>query len=207
MVAKCLLSEAEKFLMAQREYFTLVSGLPRSGTSMMMRMLVAGGIPALTDHLREADVSNPNGYYEYEPTKKTKEDPSWLPNAAGKVVKMIHVLLLDLPLTYPYRVIFMHRSIEEVIQSQNVMLERLGKNSDDLPADRLIELYKSQNDDVLRYLQRHRDHFSVLEVDYNAMLREPEPYAKQVSQFLDGLDVAQMTAIVDPKLYRNRVAK
>ena len=123
--------------MAQREYLTIVSGLPRSGTSMMMRMLDAGGIPALTDHVRAADPSNPNGYYEYEPIKKTKEDPSWLPAAIGMAVKMVHVLLLDLPLSYAYRVLFMQRDIEEVIESQNRMLERLGKNSNDLPSQSL----------------------------------------------------------------------
>jgi hypothetical protein len=191
--------------MVQREYITIVSGLPRSGTSMMMRMLDAGGIPALTDHLRAADVSNPNGYYEFEPAKKTKDDPSWLPSAAGKAVKMVHLLLLDLPLSYSYRVIFMHRAIEEVIQSQNAMLERLGKNSDDLPTDRLRALYKSQNDDVLRYLHRHGDHFKLLEIDYNAMIRQPETHVAEVSRYLDGLDTVPMAAIVDPKLYRMRV--
>jgi hypothetical protein len=147
--------------MVQREYLTIVSGLPRSGTSMMMRMLDAGGIPALTDHIRAADASNPNGYYEYEPIKKTKEDPSWLPAAIGMAVKMVHVLLLDLPLTCAYRVVFMQRDIEEIIESQNRMLERLGKNSNDLPASRLTSIYRSQTDDVLRYLGRHRDHFSI----------------------------------------------
>jgi hypothetical protein len=193
--------------MALRDYLTIVSGLPRSGTSMMMRMLDAGGIPALTDQVRTADPSNPNGYYEYEPTKRTKEDPSWLPAAIGTAVKMVHVLLLDLPLTYAYRVVFMRRDIEEVIESQNRMLERLGKNSNDLPASRLGAIYQSQIDDVMRYLRRHGEQFSVLEVNYNALIREPQSQIEKVSQYLDRLDTAKMAAVVDRNLYRTRIAR
>jgi hypothetical protein len=193
--------------MAPRHYSTIVSGLPRSGTSMMMRMLDAGGIPALTDHLRAADPSNPNGYYEYEPIKRTKEDPSWLPAAIGMAVKMVHVLLLDLPLTYAYRVVFMQRDIAEVIESQNRMLERLGKNSSDLPANRLGSIYQSQTDDVLRYLRRHTDRFSLLEVNYNAMIQDPLPQIERLSQYLDGLNTAAMAAVVDRNLYRTRIAR
>jgi hypothetical protein len=193
--------------MAQREYLTVVSGLPRSGTSMMMRMLDAGGIPALTDNVRAADPSNPNGYYEYEPIKKTKEDPSWLPAAIGMAVKMVHVLLLDLPLSYAYHVVFMRRDIKEVVESQNRMLERLGKNSNDLPTSRLSSIYQSQTDDVMRYLRRHGDHFRLLEVDYNALIREPVAQVEQVSQYLDGLDAAKMVAVVDRNLYRTRIAR
>lgn len=190
-----------------RDYLTIVSGLPRSGTSMMMRMLDEGGIPALTDRVRAADVSNPRGYYEYEPVKKTKDDPSWLPAAIGKVVKMVHLLLLDLPLTSAYRVVFMHRDIEEVIQSQDTMMERLGRKSDDLPKERLQSIFRSQTDDVLRYVRRHGEQFRLLEVDYNALLRAPAPQLEKVSEFLDGLDVSKMAAVVDPELYRTRVAR
>jgi hypothetical protein len=191
----------------QREYLTIVSGLPRSGTSMMMRMLDQGGVPALTDHVRAADPSNPKGYYEYEPVKHTKEDPTWLVGAIGKAVKMVHVLLLDLPPTYAYRVIFMHRNIDEIIQSQNTMLERLGKKSDDMPKDRLTSIFRSQTDDVLRYVRRRSNQFSLLEMDYNALIEQPLPQAETVSLFLDGLDVSKMVAVVDRDLYRTRIAR
>ena len=102
--------------MAERNYITIVSGLPRSGTSMMMQMIHNGGIPALTDEVRVADEDNPKGYFEFEPVKKTKEDPSWVPQAVGKVVKMVHLLLLDLPLEQSYRVIFMRRSLDESVR-------------------------------------------------------------------------------------------
>ncbi len=191
----------------EREYLTIVSGLPRSGTSMMMRMLDEGGLPALTDHVRAADPSNPLGYYEYEPVKNTRQAPSWLAGAIGKSVKMVHLLLLDLPLTYSYRVVFMQRDIEEIIESQNTMIERLGKRSDDLPKHRLKSIYQTQVDDVLRYLRRHRGHFGLLEIDYNALIRQPAPQVEKVSQFLDGLDVAKMAGVVDRNLYRTRLAR
>ena len=122
-------------------------------------------------------------------------------------VKMVHVLLLDLPLSYAYRVLFMRRNIEEVVESQNRMLERLGKNSNDLPTSRLSSIYQSQTDDVMRYLRRHADHFRLLEVDYNALIREPVAQVEQVSQYLDGLDAAKMVAVVDRNLYRTRIAR
>ena len=104
-------------------FVTIVSGLPRSGTSMMMQAIAAGGIPALTDGFRAADVDNPRGYYEFEPVKKTREDASWLDRAGGKVVKMVYRLLYDLPAEgYEYRVVFMRRDIREVLASQKKML-------------------------------------------------------------------------------------
>src|SRR5256885_1317813 len=93
---------------------TVVSGLPRSGTSMMMRMIAAGGIAPLSDHSREADEDNPLGYLELEAVKATRRDPSWLSRAPGRVVKVIHLLLKDLPPGYAYRVILMRRDLDEV---------------------------------------------------------------------------------------------
>jgi len=172
----------------------------------MMRMLDEGGLPALTDGIRPADPSNPQGYYELEPVKTTKADSSWLGGAVGKAVKIIHALLMDLPLSYAYRVVFMRRNIEEVVESQNRMLERLRK-SDNLPKDRLISIFEAQTDDTLRYLRRHRDHFCLLEIDYNALLRQAAPEVEKVSRFLDGLDVARMAAVIDRDLYRTRIAR
>ena len=105
-------------------FVTLVSGLPRSGTSMMMQMLHAGGIPAVTDNIRLADKDNERGYYELEAVKRTKDDASWLRDAPGKAVKVIYLLLYDLPTDYTYRVIFMNRNLDEVLASQRAMLER-----------------------------------------------------------------------------------
>ena len=190
---------------ARRDYVAIVSGLPRSGTSMMMQMLDRGGIPALVDNVRKPDEDNPKGYYEFEPVKQTKKDPSWLEGAAGKVVKMVHMLLLDLPPQYEYRVVFMRRNIREVVTSQNVMLRRHGKATDDLPEGKLVEMFEAQLAKVDRYLLEHPC-FKVLPIQYNEALKAPQPVIEALNAFLGGgLDTRAMAAVVDPSLYRNRV--
>lgn len=190
---------------SHREYLTIVSGLPRSGTSMMMQMLDKGGIPALADEIRKADADNPKGYYEFEPVKQTRKDASWLKDSPGKVVKMVHLLLLDLPLQYQYRVVFMRRNLQEVVASQNIMLQRKGKSSGGLSEDKLTAMFESQIAQVYKYMQDHPQHFKMLEVNYNQMLKEPRPIVESLNTFLDGaLDMPAMLAVVDPTLYRNR---
>ena len=186
-----------------RSFLTIVSGLPRSGTSLMMKMLEAGGMPVLVDNVREADVDNPRGYYEFEPVKQTKADAGWVADAAGKAVKMVYLLLLDLPPDYDYRVIFMRRTLDEVLASQKAMLERLGKSS---PLDdaRMAALFRDQLARFDAWVVT-RPNFALLDVSYNAMVTDPAPLARQVDQFLGGgLDVDAMTRVVDPSLYRNR---
>lgn len=185
---------------------TIVSGLPRSGTSMMMRMLDVGGLNAVTDKIRAADDDNPLGYYEFEPVKKTKDDPSWLPSAVGKSVKMVYLLLYDLPAGYHYRVVFMRRNLDEVIDSQNIMLERRGKSQGGLSRDALIANFKSQLDKVYGWLS-DQSHFDVCYVDYNEVMKNPAPVVKSVNEFLGGsLDANAMLGVVKPDLYRNRHA-
>src|SRR5437764_1475845 len=96
----------------------VVSGLPRAGTSLMMQMLDNGGIEVLTDGVRAADTDNPRGYYELEKVKRLKQDASWLPQARGKVFKMVSQLLYDLPASEAYRVLFMERDFDEMLRSQ-----------------------------------------------------------------------------------------
>ncbi len=189
---------------AARDYVTVVSGLPRSGTSMMMKMLDVGGIAPLIDNIRTADEDNPGGYYEFEPVKKTREDSSWVAQAVGRVVKLVHLIILDLPTTYQYRVIFMRRHLDEVVKSQNVMLERKGKNTADLPPERLKSIYLAQIQKVQQYMQDHAACIRFIEVEYNAVMKNPQPEAERLSAFLDGLDVERMTGVVSPELYRNR---
>ncbi len=192
--------------MAERDYLTIVSGLPRSGTSLTMQMIAEGGIAPLIDHIRTADEDNPKGYYEFELVKKTKKDPSWVKDGVGKVVKMVHLLLLDLPLDHQYRVVFTRRHLDEVFKSQNVMLERKGKNADDIPKERLLPMYRMQIHKVQEHMRKHADHFQLIEIDYNEIIASPRPQAEKISMFLDGLDVEAMAAVVDPSLYRNRAA-
>lgn len=186
------------------EFITIVSGLPRSGTSMMMQMIHAGGIPALTDEIRVADEDNPRGYYEFEPVKKTKQDPSWLESAAGKVVKMVHLLLLDLPTDRSYRVVFMERRFDEVVASQNTMLERLGKGTGDLAKERIIQVFRAQIEKVDTWMREHPC-FRFIRVSYNDLIRDPAPSVRALNEFLDGrLDTGAMLRVVDPSLYRQR---
>jgi hypothetical protein len=115
----------------------VVSGLPRSGTSMMMQMLEAGGLPILTDGERVADADNPRGYYEYAPAKRLMTDRTWLPAADGKAVKIVAQLLPYLPpAPHRFRVIFMKRDLGEVLASQQVMLANLNKTGARLPRDK-----------------------------------------------------------------------
>jgi len=186
-----------------REFLTIVSGLPRSGTSMMMRMLEAGGLPALVDNIRAADDDNPRGYYEFEPVKQTKKDASWLVGSEGKVVKMVYRLLYDLPLDREYRVVFTQRKLEEVVASQNVMLARQGKPQG-LPDEKLVRLFRTELDQVDHWLAS-RANFRVLYVSYNEALADPAPTVQVLNEFLGGsLDTAAMLRVVEPVLYRQR---
>lgn len=185
------------------EYVTIVSGLPRSGTSMMMRMLEAGGMPVLVDGVREPDENNPRGYYEFEPVKQTKRDPSWVDSAAGKAVKMVYRLLCDLPADRTYRVIFMRRNLEEVLASQRKMLRREGRD-DEVSDEDMAALFRGELEQFNNWV-RIQPNFAMLEIDYNEMLADAGPSARRASAFLDGrVDPAAMCAVVDPALYRNR---
>ena len=187
------------------EFITIVSGLPRSGTSMMMKMLEAGGIPPYTDNIRTPDDDNPKGYYEYERVKKLPEgDTEWLWEAQGKVVKVISALLEHLPPDYAYRVLFMQRKMDEILASQKKMLVRSGKPTDQVGDEQLAEMYGKHLAKVNAWLAGQAN-FSVVYLDYNAMLGDPHPYALQVNQFLGAnLDPQAMAAVVDPNLYRQR---
>jgi hypothetical protein len=186
-----------------RPFLTVVSGIPRSGTSLMMSMLDSGGIPVLVDNIRAADVDNPRGYYEYEPVKALKQDASWVAQSAGKAVKMVYLLVYDLPAVMEYRILFMHRKIDEVLASQRAMLQRLGKpvRVDD---SKMATLFQSHLVKFSAWVE-DRPNIQVLDVDYNEMVADPAPIAVKIDRFLGGgLDTAVMTAAVDPKLYRNR---
>jgi len=186
------------------DFITIVSGLPRSGTSMMMQMLDAGGLPAVTDNIRTRDEDNPRGYYEFEPVKKTREDPSWIPTARGKVVKMVYRLLYDLPQGFEYRVVFMRRNMDEVLASQEKMLQRSGRQGGSATPEQMAALFRRELDKVDDWLHS-QPHFSVMDVQYHKMIADPAPLCEALNAFLGGrMDVRQMAAVVDPSLYRNR---
>jgi len=181
----------------------IVSGLPRSGTSLMMKMLEAGGIEPLTDEIREADVDNPKGYYEFERVKGLPEDTSWLADAEGKAVKVLAELIKHLPEGYHYRVIFMLRDLDEIVSSQKKMMVRRGEDPG-VPDGEMRDLLRRYLVSLKRYINRRQD-MDVLYVSYNEVLDEPEEPLGELLDFLgSGIDPAGMRGCVDPKLYRNR---
>jgi hypothetical protein len=189
-----------------RDVITVVSGLPRSGTSMMMSMLEAGGVPILTDNVRTADEDNPKGYYEFERVKQIEHDWAWLADAPGKAVKIISELLMRLPEAAPYRfkVIFMRRHMAEILASQRQMLLRRGEPADAVSDEQLTLLFTKHLKRFDAWAAR-QPNIAILYVSYNAMLEAPRDHAEQVNRFLGGgLDAEKMIAVVDKAFYRQR---
>ena len=181
----------------------IVTGLPRSGTSMMMKMLEAGGIAVITDKQRQADEDNPNGYFELEQVKEIKRDRSWLDSSTGEAVKMVSMLLYDLPLDREYSLIFMKRNLDEVIASQKVMLARKGErpSAEDEEMKRLFSKHLSEIEAWLS----ERKNFRTLYIHYDEVLKNPQETAEDIQKFLGrGLNIDNMIKSVDPSLYRQR---
>jgi hypothetical protein len=195
--------------LARRRYETpvyVVSGLPRSGTSMMMRMLAAGGVEPFTDGQRTADIDNPEGYYEFERVKHLETDPdrSWVREARGRALKVISFLLRHLPPDNAYRVIYMRRHLDEVLKSQDKMLDRLGNPAPGGDLEAMKEAYR--NDIVsARLYARKQPFMELIEVHYADAVADPAATARLVNEFLGGgLDEAAMAAAVKADLYRNK---
>ena len=187
------------------EYITIVSGLPRSGTSMLMKMLAAGGLPPLTDGIREADADNPGGYYEFEKVKRLEKDAIWLESARGKAVKVISQLLDQLPLHKPYKVVFALRKMDEILASQRAMLKRRGQPCDQVSDAELAAAFSRHLRSVKQWLAEHQQ--EVLYVNYAAVLRDPLATSHEIKTFLArALDVRQMASVVEESLYRQRVS-
>ncbi len=190
--------------MQTEKIITIVSGLPRSGTSLMMKMLETGGMEVVIDNIRKSDEDNPRGYYEFEKVKKIKNDASWLDNTEGKVFKMVSMLLYDLPATRTYRVIFMRRRMEEILASQRTMLRRLGKEQDSAPDEKMRRLYTKHLQEMEQWLAGQQN-MQVLYVSYNDVMERTRECSETVSRFLqNGLDTDKMASVVDASLYRQR---
>jgi hypothetical protein len=185
----------------------LVSGLPRSGTSMAMKMLDAGGLDLITDEARVADEDNPKGYFEDERVKDLAEmdDKRWLRAARGHVIKVVSSLLQHLPSDNFYKVVFMRRDLREVLASQAKMLGRRGESSE-TDDDAMLRMYTDHLDKVSFQL-RYRSNFETLYLTYSDVLGNPVEEVKKLNDFFGGdLDEGAMIAVVDPDLYRNRAA-
>ncbi len=188
------------------ECITIVSGLPRSGTSMLMKMLAAGGLPPLTDGIREADADNPGGYYEFEKVKQLERDTAWLESARGKAVKVISQLLDQLPPNKPYKIVFALRKMDEILASQRAMLARRGQPCDRVSDAAIADAFGRHLSAVQQWLAEHPQ-MKVLYVDYADVLRDPLVISQEIKNFLAlPLDVQQMASVVDESLYRQRAS-
>jgi len=181
----------------------VVSGLPRSGTSMMMSMLAAGGLQPLKDELRQADEDNPRGYWEDDRVKRLREDSSWMGEARGKVIKVISVLLPNLPRQFQYRLVFMERALPEILASQCKMLERRGQQPA-APDDKMIEFYSQHLAKTKGWLAE-QSNIEARFLPFSEVVSNPRPVAEDIAVFLNRpLDIAGMVSVVDAALYRER---
>jgi hypothetical protein len=188
------------------EDILIVSGLPRSGTSLMMQMLDAGGVPLLSDGTRRADDSNPAGYYEYEPVKKLKEDNAWLAQAQGKALKVVSPLLSWLPAGWNYKVIFVRRLLTEVLASQQRMLQRQGLDSSAADDEQLKIVYQRHLKEIEAWLAAQQN-FQVFYAEYQEFHVNPGMQVEEVANFLGlRLDQQAMITSIKPELYRHRLA-
>lgn len=188
---------------------TLVSGLPRSGTSLMMQMLAAGGLAPQTDALRPADESNPGGYFEWDAIKRLGSDPTLLdaPHLEHRAVKCIAALLPVLPARHRYRVLFMRRPVEEIAASQDAMLQRQGATAEGPSGAALADHLRRHAAESLAFLRRHPRFFEVLEIDYPSLVAAPGPWIAQIAAFLGpGLlpHPERIAACVSAPLHRHR---
>ncbi len=185
---------------------TIVSGLPRSGTSLMMQMLAAGGLSVLSDGERKSDTDNPRGYLEWERIKQLPKDPGCIAESEGKVVKVISQLLLSLPAGHDYRVIFMQRPLTEVLKSQDEMLVRRGSHTAGEDTTAIEKAFRSHLIAVDKWLAE-KTNIAVLRMPYHRILSEPQSAAEEIAGFLElPLDIEAMTRQVDANLYRNRAS-
>ena len=183
----------------------VVSGLPRSGTSMMMQILGAGGLDVLTDEVRVADESNPRGYMEYEPVKASARSSDWVREAEGKVVKVIAQLVPHLPPGHEYAILFMRRDLDEILESQSAMLARLGRRAAATNYAALKDVFERQLATAVAYVEAQPNMRS-LTVDYVSVLGDPVASIESITAFLGlDLDVARAADVVDPALYRERL--
>lgn len=189
-----------------RRPIIVVSGLPRSGTSMMMKILAEGGLSVVMDQSRTADEDNPNGYFELELVKRMSEgNIEWLADAGGKVVKVISGLLEHLPQEYSYKVIFMEREIKEILASQRKMLAH--RNEELKATDIEIERQFQKHLSALKPWLVRQPNMEVLYINYNAFLADPELFCKRLIEFTNTpLDLGRMLSVPTRDLYRNRVS-
>lgn len=183
----------------------VVSGLPRSGTSLLMQVLQALGVPLLCDGLRQADTSNPRGYFEYEPVKHLRRDTSWLPLAAGKAVKIVSPLLPFLPRDLSYRVIFMHRPLAEIVASQMSMLRASDRHAPHADQQGQYERLYARHLEEVQTLLHSQPCFEQLALSHAELLKNPRAELARLPPFLGcSADLDLACQVIDSRLYRSR---
>lgn len=185
---------------APRDFVTVVTGVPRSGTSLLMQALAAGGLPLLADAARPPDADNPRGYFEWEPAKRLPRESDWLERALGRAVKVPHRLVPALPEGFAYRVLVARRAWSEVIASQDAMLARRGAEPPVIAPERLAAVFEGQLREVEAFAATRAA--PLLSVEYARLVAEPEAACAEISAFLGGgLDVAAMARCIEPALH------
>jgi len=183
----------------------IVSGLPRSGTSLMMQMLEAGGITILTDGERQADENNPKGYYEYEAVKEMHTgNTSWVKQGRGKALKVVSHQLEYLPRSYPYQIIFMRRHLDEIVRSQQKMMERDGVMPKSFSKEKLLAEYEMHLLHTLRWLDK-QSNIEYATFYHHHILANPRQQAQRLANFLrQSMPIESMVQVIEPKLYRSK---
>lgn len=201
-----------------QEIITIISGLPRSGTSLMMQIVEAAGLSIFTDGKRLADDSNQRGYYEHDRISGLlqQSDRSWLAATRGQALKIVAPLLSALPLRFKpdqegaqprkapsYRILFMERDIREILASQSAMLQRLGKKP---PQGDLAKAYQQQVTNAACWIQQHQ--IPTLGIDYHDLVHGSDDLLRKIAAFLGTPDkLAEMQAVIDPRMHRARIPK
>jgi hypothetical protein len=188
----------------------VVSGLPRSGTSMAMQMLQSAGLEIFADHRRKPDKDNPQGYLEFEKVKHLDEDNSWVGQAQGQVIKVVSPLLEYLPNDYNYKIIFMNRNLNEVLASQKKMMKRRGEKHNGsqtlqkVSDEEMKQTFENHLQKIKTFLE-NQPNIQILELKYNQVVSDPQSATEKISKFFNNeLDIKKMTSVVNPKLYRNK---
>lgn len=198
-------NNAKKHTKKSKGSLVVVSGLPRSGTSLMMQMLEAGGMEVYSDAIRQADENNPRGFFEHEEVKKSARNNAWVGRAKGKAVKVVSPLMRFLPPTFAYSVIVMKRDIEEIVTSQHKMLVGTGKAKEDRYPLQMEQIMRKQYQTSLKWMQS-QPNIRLIEVDFDQAVHHPKEVVRLVNEFLAGkLDEGKMAEVAERGLHRNRI--
>ena len=177
----------------------IITGLPRSGTSLMMQIIEKTEIPVFSDGKREKDINNPEGYFELEAVKGIVKDNSFLENAKGKALKIVAPLPIFLDKKLNYKVVFMRRNMDEILRSQEVMLQK-----DQLSErDKFRGIYELHLSKTYRFFEDNS--IPYIDVNYNELMKNPEVEIQKLVEFCAiQTDAKKLIEVVRPELYRNR---